>query len=137
MVPMEDSIGSLEQLFLALADKTRLRLLGLMADGEVSVGYLAERISESQPKVSRHLAYLRNAGIVSTRRDGKWVYYSISPADDPAAANVLDALLANFRTTSPEEQPVGYSMTRPIRNVETEGRFDDQTSDAELPIYLL
>ena len=75
----------LEKLFLALGDKTRLRLLALMADGEVSVGFLAERLGESQPKVSRHVAYLRNAGVVYTRRDGKWIYYGISyPGNTPS-----------------------------------------------------
>ena len=78
----ESTLSELENLFLALSDKTRLRLLALMADGEVPVGFLAEQLGESQPKTSRHLAYLRNAGMVSARRDGKWIYYNIQqPAD--------------------------------------------------------
>ena len=72
----ESRCAALETMFLALSDKTRLRLLTLMAGGEVSVGYLAEQLSDSQPKISRHLAYLRGAGLVSTRRDGKWIYYN-------------------------------------------------------------
>ncbi len=82
----------LAELFLALSDKTRLRLLALMAAGEVSVGYLAGQLGESQPKVSRHLAYLRGAGLVSTRRDGKWIYYGIQ-AESDAAVDILDAAL--------------------------------------------
>ncbi len=78
---------TLNSLFVALSDPTRLRLLRLMADGEVSVGYLADELGESQPKISRHLATLRSMGLVSTRRDGKWIYYAIErQADDTADA---------------------------------------------------
>jgi DNA-binding transcriptional ArsR family regulator len=86
-------LGALESLFLALSDKTRLRLLTLMANGEVSVGYLADSLGESQPKISRHLAYLRGAGLVSTRRDGKWIYYGIETQTDPRAERILDSTL--------------------------------------------
>lgn len=73
----------LESLFMALADKTRLRLLNLMSDGEVCVGYFTEVLGDSQPKISRHLAYLRSSGLVNTRRDGKWIHYSIRwPQDE-------------------------------------------------------
>lgn len=65
-----------------------------MANGEVPVGFLADELGESQPKISRHLAYLRNAGLVSTRRDGKWVYYGIEPQVDRGVADVLDAALS-------------------------------------------
>src|ERR1700759_5320427 len=84
------------RLFAALADPTRLRLLNLMRGREVCVCYFVEILQQSQPKVSRHLAYLRNAGIVSARREGKWMHYRIEmPADAGAAAiltDVLDAL---------------------------------------------
>ena len=66
-----------ENLFLALADKTRLRLLNLMREDEVCVCFFTEVLGDSQPKISRHLAYLRNAGLVSARRDGKWMHYSL------------------------------------------------------------
>ncbi|MEO7538773.1 MAG: metalloregulator ArsR/SmtB family transcription factor [Pyrinomonadaceae bacterium] len=89
----ESDFGVLENLFLALSDKTRLRLLALMANGEVSVGYLADSLGESQPKISRHLAYLRSAGLVSTRRDGKWIYYGIESQGDPRAERVLNSTL--------------------------------------------
>jgi len=87
------SIG-LDGLFAALADPTRLRLLNLMAGREVCVCYLVEILGQSQPKISRHLAYLRNAGIVQARREGKWMHYSISVPADAAAASILDAALA-------------------------------------------
>ncbi len=67
----------MENLFLALADKTRLRLLNLIREGEVCVCFFTEVLGESQPKISRHLAYLRNVEIVSARREGKWMHYKI------------------------------------------------------------
>lgn len=86
-------LNTLETLFLALADKTRLRILNLMGEDEISVGYLVEVLGESQPKISRHLAYLRNAGLVSVRRDGKWMHYRIKEAENSLAAEVIDDLL--------------------------------------------
>jgi ArsR family transcriptional regulator len=85
-------------IFAALADKTRLRLLNLMADREVCVCYFVEILGQSQPKISRHLAYLRKAGIVSARRDGKWMHYSICTPSDTASASILAAAAATFQT---------------------------------------
>ena len=77
-----NALTYMEIFFMALADKTRLRLLNLMRDQEVCVCFFTEVFGESQPKVSRHLAYLRNSGLVDTRRDGTWIHYSIAwPAD--------------------------------------------------------
>ena len=76
-----------ETLFRALADHTRLRLLNLMGEGEVCVCFFVEILGTNQPKISRHLAYLRRAGIVAARREGKWMHYRlIQPADSHAAA---------------------------------------------------
>jgi ArsR family transcriptional regulator len=88
----------LATLFAALADTTRLRLLNLMADREVCVCYFVEILGQSQPKISRHLAYLRKAGIVAARREGKWMHYSICPPADPQAASVLDSILNALAT---------------------------------------
>jgi ArsR family transcriptional regulator, arsenate/arsenite/antimonite-responsive transcriptional repressor len=85
----ENVLSEMETLFLALADKTRLRLLNLMREDEICVCYFTEVLGESQPKISRHLAYLRNAGIVSTRREGKWMHYSIEMPSNAYAAQVL------------------------------------------------
>lgn len=85
-------LADMETFFMALADKTRLRLLNLMRDEEVCVCFFTEVLGDSQPKISRHLAYLRNAGIVSARRDGKWMHYSISRPADEGARHVLDDL---------------------------------------------
>ena len=85
--------ASLASLFAALADTTRLRLLNLMSGREVCVCYFVEILRQGQPKVSRHLAYLRKAGIVAARREGKWMHYRIAPQADGAAASILVAVL--------------------------------------------
>jgi ArsR family transcriptional regulator len=84
-------------LFAALADPTRLRLLNLMRGREVCVCYFVEILQQSQPKVSRHLAYLRKAGIVTARREGKWMHYSIQRPEDTASVAILDTVLASLR----------------------------------------
>jgi ArsR family transcriptional regulator len=83
-------------LFAALADTTRLRLLNLMAGREVCVCHFVEILGQSQPKISRHLAYLRKAGIVAARREGKWMHYSICTPTDAAAGSILTAVLATL-----------------------------------------
>lgn len=88
----------LVRLFAALADPTRLRLLNLMGGREVCVCYFVEILKQGQPKISRHLAYLRNAGIVTTRREGKWMHYRIEQPDNARAASILDATFQSFKT---------------------------------------
>ena len=83
----------METMFMALADRTRLRLLNLMAGEEVCVNFFTEVLGESQPKVSRHLAYLRNSDLVETRRNGKWIYYSIKWPESSGLAVVLNSTL--------------------------------------------
>jgi ArsR family transcriptional regulator, arsenate/arsenite/antimonite-responsive transcriptional repressor len=83
----------LPTLFQALGDRTRLRLLNLMAAGDVCVCYFVEILDETQPKISRHLAYLRRARLVSARRDGKWVHYGLVMPSDAAQAAVLETVL--------------------------------------------
>lgn len=85
--------AQLELLFRALGDRTRLRLLNLLAAGEVCVCFFVEVLGTSQPKVSRHLAYLRRAGVVAARREGKWMHYRISTPEDPHAARVFAEVL--------------------------------------------
>jgi ArsR family transcriptional regulator len=90
------NIPTLARLYAALADTTRLRLLNLMAGREVCVCYFVEILGQGQPKISRHLAYLRRAGIVAARREGKWMHYRILPPADTAAASILKAALASI-----------------------------------------
>jgi ArsR family transcriptional regulator len=82
------------QFFQALGDNTRLRLLNLMGDQEICVCYLVEILGQPQPKISRHLAYLRRSGIVAARRDGKWMHYRIVMPPNAGAARVLRETLA-------------------------------------------
>jgi ArsR family transcriptional regulator, arsenate/arsenite/antimonite-responsive transcriptional repressor len=84
------STASLVRLLQALADPTRLRLVNLLRGGEICVCYFVEILGEPQPKVSRHLAYLRKTGVVDARREGKWMHYSL--AETPHRA-VLDLIL--------------------------------------------
>ena len=83
------STFNMELFFQALGDNTRLRLLNLMGDQEICVCYFVEILGGPQPKISRHLAYLRNAGIVEARRDGKWIHYRIVMPPNIGAAQVL------------------------------------------------
>jgi ArsR family transcriptional regulator len=83
-----------EAFFRALADRTRLRLLNLMRDDEVCVCFFVEILKTNQPKISRHLAYMRRAGIVAARRDGNWMHYRIEEPADAEAAQVLRNTLA-------------------------------------------
>jgi ArsR family transcriptional regulator, arsenate/arsenite/antimonite-responsive transcriptional repressor len=87
----------MERFFQALGDNTRLRLLNLMGDQEICVCYFVEILEQPQPKISRHLAYLRNAGIVATRRDGKWMHYRIVTPPNEGAAKLLNETLAWLR----------------------------------------
>ena len=93
-------IGSpaLEHLFRALADPTRLRLLNLIGDREICVCYFVQILGASQPKVSRHLAYLRRAGVVSARREGKWMHYRLAIPQDKVAARILSETIEHLRT---------------------------------------
>jgi ArsR family transcriptional regulator len=88
---------SLDVLFRALADTTRLRLLNLIADREICVCYFVEILRMSQPKISRHLAYLRKAGIVAARREGKWMHYRLTIPNDEVVARILREALRHLR----------------------------------------
>ncbi|MBI3492310.1 MAG: metalloregulator ArsR/SmtB family transcription factor [Acidobacteria bacterium] len=79
---MTTKLLAVEALFKALADTTRLRILGLLVNGEICVCHLHEALRLPQPTVSRHLAYLRRSGLVETRRDGLWIHYRLAHLDD-------------------------------------------------------
>lgn len=83
-----------ELFFRALADRTRLRLLNLMGTEEVCVCFFVEILKTNQPKISRHLAYLRRAGVVGVRREGQWMHYRIVEPADTSAAPVLNEVLS-------------------------------------------
>ncbi len=86
-------MSRLEELFKALADATRLRILGLLLTGEVCVCHIHESLRITQPKASRHLAYLRRSGLVETRREGLWIYYRLAgAAGDPLVETIRQAV---------------------------------------------
>ena len=96
-MPRKEKPFPLDLLFRALADRTRLRLLNLIADKEICVCYFVEILRISQPKISRHLAYLRRAGIVAARRQGRWMHYRLVAPRDAVASAILKETLAHLR----------------------------------------
>lgn len=93
MANSKDRPVPLDQFFRALADPTRLRLIHLMSEQEICVCYFIEVIGAPQPKISRHLAYLRRAGLVAARREGKWMHYRLTVPCDPHASAILKTTL--------------------------------------------
>jgi len=86
----------LELIFKALADPTRLRLIHLLGDEELCVCSCVEVLNTNQPKISRHLAYLRRAGLVAARRDGKWTHYRLAQPSDTHVARIFSELRAKL-----------------------------------------
>jgi ArsR family transcriptional regulator len=84
------------RLFKALGDETRMRIVALLAHGDLCVCHVEAALSLSQPTASRHLAVLRTAGVVEARREGTWVYYGLAPQLDGLARAQLKALVAAF-----------------------------------------
>jgi ArsR family transcriptional regulator len=87
---------SVDAMFRAFSDRTRLRILHLLVDGELCVCHLVDVLGVPQPKASRHLAYLRRAGLVVARKQGLWSYYRLAPARNTFHARLLDCLKCCF-----------------------------------------
>ena len=115
---------NVERFFQALGDSTRLRLLNLMGEQEICVCYFVEILGGPQPKISRHLAYLRSAGIVAARREGKWMHYRLAAPRDQAAAGVLRETLKHL-AARPEMQrdiaKLGSTCCKPEKFVLLQG----------------
>lgn len=101
----------IEKFFVALSDRTRLRLLNLMGDDEVCVCFFVEILGASQPKVSRHLAYLRGAGVVEARREGKWMHYRVVEPPSEHAARIFREVRAWLR----EEPQMQHDRARLVK----------------------
>lgn len=86
------AINRVDLMFRAFSDRNRLRILHLLRDGEMCVGDIVEVLQVPQPRVSRHLAYLRRAGLVVSRKEGPWSFYSLAPSQNPFHQNLLDCL---------------------------------------------
>jgi ArsR family transcriptional regulator len=113
-----------ELFFRALADSTRLRIINRIGDQEVCVCYFVEILKTNQPKISRHLAYLRRAGIVTTRREGIWMHYRIAtPADENAATVLTDVRewLANDPVMEQDRQRLDKICCAPQLPVQLQG----------------
>jgi ArsR family transcriptional regulator len=113
-----------ELFFRALADSTRLRIINLIGDQEVCVCYFVEILKTNQPKISRHLAYLRRAGIVTTRREGIWMHYRIATPQDENAARVLADVrewLANDPGMQQDRQRLDKICCAPALPVQLQG----------------
>jgi ArsR family transcriptional regulator len=130
-VKVKDRNFSLERFFQALGDNTRLRLLNLMGDKEICVCYFVEILGQPQPKISRHLAYLRGAGIVAARREGKWMHYRIVVPPNPGAAQILHQTLAWLS----EERPMQADRVRLSKACCSPGKFAT-LQGAPLPILI-
>jgi ArsR family transcriptional regulator, arsenate/arsenite/antimonite-responsive transcriptional repressor len=95
-------LNETDTFFKMLADSTRLRCLLLMqAEGELCVCELTHTLNLSQPKISRHLAHLREAGVLVARRNGTWMNYRINPDLQDWALNILQTTLDGVRDTEP------------------------------------
>ena len=89
-------VAPISRLFVALGDDVRLRIVALLPHGELCVCHIEEALGLLQSNVSRHMAILRAAGVVDTRRDFRWVYYSLARQADPARKRLLDGLVRSF-----------------------------------------
>jgi len=114
------SLDSLEQLFKALADDTRLRILALLASGEVCVCNIHGALDLPQPAVSRHLAYLRKTGLVAARREGLWMHYRLELPTTPAVSKVLKASLEAVQLasgTTTDRRRLSSLVSIPVRTL--------------------
>ena len=114
----------METFFRALADRTRLRLLHLIAGQEVCVCYLVEILGLPQPTISQHLAYLRKAGLVRARRQGKWMHYRLAePRHAPVRAIFSEVLrwLAADKEMQHDRAKLERARCRPQAFVRLEG----------------
>ncbi|MDE3122303.1 MAG: winged helix-turn-helix transcriptional regulator [Paracoccaceae bacterium] len=107
---MHEAAGAAEDLLKALANRHRLMILCQIADGERSVGELAEFLGLRDSTVSQHLALLRKDGLVVTRRDGQTIWYSI---DSPSARRLVETIYQIFCAPGSLCEPVRSSSSRP------------------------
>jgi ArsR family transcriptional regulator, arsenate/arsenite/antimonite-responsive transcriptional repressor len=95
-----EAVGSTDLMFRAFSDRTRLRILHVLQGGELCVGDIVEILQSPQPRISRHLAYLRKANLVIVRKAGLWSHYSLAPAKTPFHRKLLECLAKCFGEVS-------------------------------------
>ncbi len=86
----------IDSMFRAFSDRTRLRILHVLQGGELCVGDIVEILEVPQPRISRHLAYLRKSKLVAVRKSGLWSHYSLTPAKTPFHRKLLECLAKCF-----------------------------------------
>jgi ArsR family transcriptional regulator, arsenate/arsenite/antimonite-responsive transcriptional repressor len=91
-----ESKTSVDFIFRAFSDRTRLRILSLLRNGELCVCDIVRVLDLPQPKISRHLAYLRKAGLVTARKEGLWMHYALAPASNEFHKSLLNCLTCCF-----------------------------------------
>ena len=91
--PKLKNLAALTNVYAALSDPTRLRMLALIAGGEICVCHIHDSLGVPQPTASRHLAYLRRAGLVETRRAGIWMHYRLATFSDPVIKAIIESAL--------------------------------------------
>jgi ArsR family transcriptional regulator len=123
--------NSIALLFKALADTTRLRLINLIGNDEVCVCFFVEVLKMHQPKISRHLAYLRRAGVVAARREGKWIHYRLVEPPEPHAANIFREVRAGLA----EDAAMKTERAR-LERICGEPQLSVQLQRAPLPVSL-
>jgi len=134
------AVFNLERFFQALGDNTRLRLLNLMGDQEMCVCYFVEVLESPQPKISRHLAYLRSAGIVTTRREGIWMHYRIEPPPHEGAAKILRELLQwmeNDKTMQADRAKLAKMCCSPAKFIGIQGAPIPARLEQSVPVQAL
>lgn len=129
---MSSKENSIALLFKALADRTRLRLINLIGEDEVCVCFFVEVLKTNQPKISRHLAYLRRAGVVSSRREGKWIHYRVVEPPDPHAANIFREVRSWLKS-----DPVMQSDSARLKRICCAPTLPVQLKRAPLPASLV
>lgn len=102
--PQINDLDALTDVYAALADPTRLRILSLLGEDEICVCHIHASLDVPQPTASRHLAYLRKSGLVEARRDGSWMHYRLAKIDNPVVAAVVKAALHALTHTTIREK---------------------------------
>ena len=115
-------MNSSVQLFKALADETRLRILGLLREGELCVCDIMKVLGFPQSKISRHLAYLRNGGLVTGRREGQWMHYKLTES-----GSKLHAALLKWLVATRDEIPNGEEDRCALGSVRSRGEVCAET----------
>ncbi len=98
---IDEGLSNNAQLFKALGDETRLRMVGLLMGGELCVCDIMDVLALPQSTASRHLAYLKNSGWITVKRKGRWMYYRLH---ESLTANTLYYSIVEYVTSFPEVQ---------------------------------